>query len=268
MPDATVSVTPEQIAFFRAEGYLAVPQCLSTPAELAAMCRVYDRLFAARVGWEEGNAFDLAGTDEGKANLPQILGPSRYAPELRETLYFANARHIARQLLGPEADGGGDHAILKPARHGAETPWHQDEAYWDPGIDYTSLSVWIPLQEATPENGCMVFVPRTHTLEVLPHHTVGHDPRIHALELDNLDQMADLLATAVSCPLPAGGATFHYSRTFHYTGPNVSDSPRRAHVIGFGLPGKPRQTFRRFAWNETKQTAREARRREFEARSK
>jgi hypothetical protein len=261
----TVSVTPEQIAFFRREGYLAIGSSLSTPAELAAVRQTYDRLFAERAGWAEGNAFDLAGTDQGAANLPQILGPSRYAPELRQTLYWANARHIAALLLGGDGGDGGDHAICKPARGGSATPWHQDEAYWDPGLDYTSLSVWIPLQDATPDNGCMVFVPGTHTLEVLPHHTLGHDPRIHALELDHLEQYADLLGCAVTCPLPAGGATFHYSRTFHYTGPNLSDEPRRAHVLGFGRPPQPRHDGRRFPWNEAKQTARGARRRAFEA---
>lgn len=262
MPEPTVSATPAEIACYREHGYVAIPRSLSTPDELARVREIYDRLFAEMRGWEEGNAFDLAGTDDGgPANLPQILGPSRYAPELRETLYWANARHIAAQLLGGDCGTGGDHAILKPARYGAETPWHQDEAYWDPATDYTSLSVWIPLQEATPENGCMVFVPDTHRLEVLPHHTLGHDPRIHALELDGLETMGDLLATAVTCPLPAGGATFHASRTFHYTGPNRSDGPRRAHVLGFGLPTTPRTDGRRFPWNESKRTAREERRR-------
>ncbi|MCC7493074.1 MAG: phytanoyl-CoA dioxygenase family protein [Fimbriimonadaceae bacterium] len=265
MPQPTVSVTPEQVEFFRREGYLAVGG-LSTPAELARTAAVYDRLFEERRGWEEGNAFDLAGTDDdAAAALPQILGPSRYAPELRDTLYWANAHQIARQLLGPECQMGGDHAILKPATHGAATPWHQDEAYWNPALDYHSLSVWVPLQDAPIANGCLWFIPRTHTLPVLPHHTVNHDPRIHALEVDPSPQFEALLAQAVACPLTAGAATFHYSRTFHYAGPNHTGGVRRAHILGFSTPATPRTDGRRFPWNETKQTAREARRREFEA---
>src|SRR5687767_1359692 len=107
------------------------------------MREIYDRLFERRAGREEGNQFDLAGTDEDdkEASLPQILGPSNYAPELKAAQARVNALHIARQLLGPEADGGGDHAILKPALVGAETPWHQDEAYWDSATEYNSISI-------------------------------------------------------------------------------------------------------------------------------
>ena len=269
MVEPTVTISADEVAFFHREGYLAVTQSLSTPDELAMVRDIYDRLFREMAGWEQGSAFDLAGTDEnGEANLPQILGPSKFAPELRETLYYANAYAIAQQLLGPECQMGGDHAILKPPRKGSPAPWHQDEAYWNPDLEYHSLSVWVPLQEATLENGCMQFVPGTQHVDVLPHHTMNNDPRIHALELDDLDQMADQLAKAVPCPLPAGGATFHTSRTFHYTGPNKSDAPRRAHILGFSTPGRPWSGPKRdFYWNSSKQTAREARRKEFESKA-
>ena len=48
--------------------------------------------------------------------------------------------------------------------------------------DSFSRAIWIPLQAATLENGCMQFVPGTHRQEVLPHHLIGNDPRIIALE--------------------------------------------------------------------------------------
>ena len=253
---ATVTITPEQIGFFHRNGYLAI-EAITTPDEVAFVRGVYDRLFATRAGRDEGNQFDLAGTDEEgrEAALPQLLNPVKYAPELRDTLLRANARAIARQLLGEGIADMGEHAILKPARHGAPTPWHQDEAYWNPALDYQSLSVWIPLQEATLENGCMQFVPGTHRWEVQPHHSINHDPRVHGLEID---QQPDLSQVAI-CPLPAGGATFHLSRTLHYTAPNLSNLPRRAYILGFGLPPQPRQAPRDFYWNAQKKTARQER---------
>ena len=45
-------------------------------------------------------------------------------------------------------------------------------------------------------------------------------------------------------------ATIHHNRTLHYAGPNVSDIPRRAYILGFGVPATPRATPRRFPWNE------------------
>lgn len=258
MISPTIELTAEQIDFYHREGYLALDS-ITTQDEVAWMREIYDRLFAARAGREEGNQFDLAGSDEeGKeAALPQILSPSKYAPELKEGLFRINGLHIARQLLGPDATFQGEHAIFKPARYGAETPWHQDEAYWNPALNYNAFSLWIPLQPAKLENGCMQFVPRSHHWEILPHHSIGNDPRVHGLEVEGADTSA-----AVACPLPAGGATLHHNRTLHYTGPNRSDVPRRAYILGFGVPPKPSAEKRIFYWNDSKRTPREERARQ------
>lgn len=256
MREPTISLTPEQIRFYHENGYLSIPSLM--PLEETEWMRgIYDRLFQEKAGREVGDQFDLAGTDEEDqvAVLPQILGPAKYAPELMESQLWTNAAHVVKQLLGDEASFGDGHMIYKPARIGAETPWHQDEAYWDPSLDYTSLSVWVPLQEATVDNGCMWFVPGSHREGVHPHQSVGGNPKIHALEMLTPPDMA----SAIACPLPAGGATFHSSRTYHYTGANRSEIDRRAYILGGGLPATPREDNRQFPWNDIKQTARAAR---------
>jgi ectoine hydroxylase-related dioxygenase (phytanoyl-CoA dioxygenase family) len=246
----TVVLSQEQIDFYHREGYLVL-DAITTPEEVKWMRGIYDRLFETRAGREVGGQFDLGGTDEeGKeAVLPQILNPSKYAPELKDGLFRTNALAIAKQLLGPEAEASGEHAIFKPARTGAETPWHQDEAYWNPDLDYTSFSLWIPLQEATLENGCMQFVPRSHLHQVMTHHTINHDPRIHGLEADEFDT-----SNSVACPIPAGGATIHHNRILHYAGPNTSDIPRRALILIFQVKPTKRAETRDFYWNTQKQT--------------
>jgi ectoine hydroxylase-related dioxygenase (phytanoyl-CoA dioxygenase family) len=250
--NATLSLSREQVEFFEREGYLVLP-AITSPEEVAGLRDIYDRLFATQAGRAEGDHLDLSGHDEDDqpAVLPQILNPSKYAPELKDTVFRANAAVIARQLLGPEAEYLGDHAIRKAAHTEAATPWHQDEAYWDPTQEYSELSIWIPLQAATLENGCMQFVPGTHRQEVLPHHPIGNDPRIIGLEVDDPER---LTAGAVACPIPAGGATVHHSRMLHFTGPNRSDGPRRAYILTFGTPRRQRATPRRFYWQEQQQT--------------
>jgi ectoine hydroxylase-related dioxygenase (phytanoyl-CoA dioxygenase family) len=252
-----VSLTPQQIELYRREGYLTLPT-ITTPQEVAWLRGIYDRLFDQRAGRERGDQFDLGGTDdEGKpAVLPQILMPVRYAPELANGLFRTNALAIAQQLIGPECVPQGEHAILKPAGIGAPTPWHQDEAYWNSEMEYNALSIWIPLQDATLENGCMNFVPRSHLGEIVPHHTIGHDARVHGLEID--EGVADLTG-AVACPIPAGGCTIHHNRTLHYAGPNRTSEPRRAYILAFGTPPRKRAVGRDFYWNRTKQTPREQR---------
>src|SRR5690606_8524310 len=147
-------------------------------------------------------------------------------PELNDSQLLKNVAEIGRQLLGPKAVASFGHAIYKPARHGAPTPWHQDAAYWEPSFHHHSISVWVPLQVATPENGCMYFVPRSHERapDVLTHRSINNDPRIHGLEL--VPELMDHVKDAVACPLPPGGGTFHGGYTLHFTPPNHSDIPR------------------------------------------
>ena len=79
----TVVLTQDQIDFFKREGYLLL-DAIVPPAEVERMRDVYDKLFERKAGREQGEFFDLGGTDEeGKAAvLPQMMNPSRYAPEI------------------------------------------------------------------------------------------------------------------------------------------------------------------------------------------
>jgi ectoine hydroxylase-related dioxygenase (phytanoyl-CoA dioxygenase family) len=246
MYQSTITLTPDQIAFYQREGYLVLPD-LTTPAEVERLQAIYDRLFASKAGRAQGDHLDLVTTDEDEQTpvLPQILNPSKYAPELADTLLRANAEAVARQVLGPQARFSAEHAILKPPHTPAATPWHQDEAYNDPMWEYNYLNIWIPLQAATLANGCMHFVPRSHQQEVLPHQPIGNNERVIGLEVVD---PARVTQGSVTCPIPAGSATLHHGRTLHYTGPNQSDQPRRAYILMFNTPLVRRTTPRAFPW--------------------
>lgn len=257
MPEPTVKLDLSQIEFYHTNGFLFL-ESLTTEEELSWMREAYDRLFEEKVGWDEGAQFDLGGTDEeGKAaSLPQLLGPGKFEPRLKETIYRANVIAITKQLLGDEADFRGDHMILKPAEYGAPTPWHQDEAYWNPALEYCTTNFWMPLQDATVDSGCLWFIPGSHRWEILEHRSIGGDVRVHGLEL--VEGQVDT-SVAVACPIPAGGVTIHANRTLHYAGPNQTDQPRRAYIQGGGLEARKRATPRRFPWEEAKKTARQER---------
>ena len=141
----TVSLTQAQIDSYHRDGFLAIDS-LTSLEEVAHLREIYDRIFRERAGRDEGNEFDLAGTDEeGKqATLPQILNPAKYAPELNDSQLLINAHHCIRQLFNTDAASCGfAHAIFKPARIGAETPWHQDAAYWGSEWISRSISIWV-----------------------------------------------------------------------------------------------------------------------------
>ncbi len=236
-------LTDEQVAAYHRYGYLSLP-AIAGPEEVIALQGIYDELFRAGSEVADADRFELAGTG-GEELLPQIVNPHEYAPELLRTGAYDRACRFASQLLGEGAAPAGTHAIRKPARHGAETPWHQDEAYWAPDQRHWALSIWVPLQEATLANGCMQFLPGSHRDGVAPHRLITAEA--HGLVLaDQVDT-----SEAVVCELGPGGATIHDSQTIHYTGPNTSDQPRRALIMAFGHPAEPRSNPRQFPWRRS-----------------
>jgi hypothetical protein len=220
-----VLLTQEQIEAFEREGFTHVER-ITTDEELEWLAPIYAELFAGQ-GAFPGGYFDLARPydSDGDDLVPQVLFPEHRFPELLSTTAVRNASNIASQLLGLPVDQvrSWGHMILKPPRVGGELPWHQDEAYWEPGLQYRALGCWVPLDPATVESGCMHFVPGSHRGDVRPHRHLDDDPSVHGLVTDGVD---DGLGVAV--PLVPGGATFHHCRTLHRTTPNVSERPRRA----------------------------------------
>ena len=249
----TVQITDEDVAHFKTKGWLRM-DAITTPDEVERLRGIFDRLFEERAGWERGRSFDMVGNDarEQKPRLAQILRPTDFAPELNDIAFRANAMEIARRLLGPGTEPWFEHAILKPARDGAATPWHQDEAHrYDAEVAYEQLSIWMPLQPATEENGCISYITGSHQGPVLEHRPLGGDPRKPALEcIGNFDP-----ALAEPCPLPPGGAAIHHGRTIHGAGANATDAPRRAYILAFRGPMRPVPGGKLHPWNEGKRTA-------------
>ena len=256
-PAPTINLTQNQIDFFNREGFIPIEQ-LTSLEEVAWLRGIYDRLFEQRAGWDRGDQFDLGGVDDATKQpvLPQILNPTAYAPELANSQLLANGKRVMEQLLGsPDATCAIAHLIYKPAVIGAATPWHQDAAYWSPVNEPRTLSIWVPLQEATLENGCMQFVPKSHEAKTIyRHQSINNDPRIHGLEF-HPDEI-HLIQKPVACPLGPGGATVHGGYMFHYTGPNKSQVPRRALIMMGGLPPVKRPVPIDMPWITEKKTLR------------
>lgn len=192
----------------------------------------YDSLFD-----DPSKIKQLAGKDEqGRAALPQILAPSKAMPEFLEQPYLSRLEAIAKFILGPEAKFRNDHMILKPAGHGAPTPWHQDQAYHTPDTYTTSINFWLPLEGATVAGGTMQYVRHSHRGTMLPHRYLIPGDSQSALVADNQDYWMEN-ADALDCP--AGSVLLHHSYCLHYAGPNRTNVPRRAYIAVFATPARP-----------------------------
>ena len=212
---------------FAERGFTKVDQ-ITSDEEIAWLQDVYDAFFDG----DELGAYVVRDVmtrlDEQRGvRVSQIIRPESYLPELKETQFWKNSRRLGAELLGlslSEMDGWG-HMVRKAPRDDERLAYHQDEAFWDPTYDYHSLGVWMPLDPATVESGCMNLVPGSHKNGIVPHKLGRDDPAVTYIEAVQQEQ-----PQAVPHPIPIGGASFHHCRTIHGSGPNVSDHVRRAYI--------------------------------------
>lgn len=77
-------------------------------------------------------------------------------------------------IVGPEIVASSVYRIRPkmPGFEQTEVPWHQDSGYFMSHCDSQMIvTCWVPLVDATIENGCLWVQPKTHTNGIITHHT-------------------------------------------------------------------------------------------------
>lgn len=116
------------------------------------------------------------------------------------------------QLVGPEIIGSSVYRVRPkvPDYDRGEVPWHQDSGYLLPHCDGSlTLTCWIPLVDATRENGCLHVIPGAHRNGIIRHYTGGHG---NFLEIAPEDLPAP---EPVCCEMSAGDVLFMTNLTPH-----------------------------------------------------
>jgi len=114
-----------------------------------------------------------------------------YIPHLIEIdwSWLGYAQHpaildVVERILGPDIVVWGSALFCKRATGGKATPWHQDGQYW-PIRPLATVTVWIAIDPATPENGCLRVIPGSHNdAELYRHHVNDADDVVLNQELD------------------------------------------------------------------------------------
>jgi phytanoyl-CoA hydroxylase len=220
-------ISQSQIDFFNQNGYLLVENLL-TPDEVETYRNLYEDFLSNKIDIAKYRG-DLAGQTDaaGKAveRITQIMVPSRVVPALLEQPLHQKSLSIARQLLGDDLALDFDMLINKAPHTNAPTPWHQDCAYWISMPDIRATSCWVALDEATKENGCMWYVPKSHLIPIRPHQPSAKGGGALQCEA-NEDE-------AVAMEIKPGSCVFHHGGTLHYSRGNTTDKHRRAFITNF-----------------------------------
>lgn len=250
--EAFEDVGPAEVTRFQEDGYLVVRRAFGPDTVRQALAGILD-LVAGRVPGFRGIQFEARGKGAADGLLPEeqqdhvrklwLFCP--HEPRLRAlaedpALLAVVARLMATGRASREAPGGDappllfqDQAMLKPPLGGREKPWHQDNAYFNVPPDTPVVGVWIALDPATPENGCMHVIPGSQR----------EGPVVHFSRRDW--QICDAqVATArdVMVPLCPGGCLFFHGLLHHGTPANNSPQRRRALQFHYRPAGTPATT--------------------------
>ena len=223
------ALTDAHIAQYHEQGYLVVHDAF-TPDEVQQALAGLVHLIGGGNPNFRGIQFEAAAKD-----VLDTLTAEQRQDAVRKLMWFAEfdarldamAHHpklmsVVGRLLSDVAITPPvlfqDQALLKPPRLGREKPWHQDKAYFNMDKREPVVGVWVALDEATLDNGCMHLLPE-----------LGREPIVHFQRRDW--QVCDTLVLGKQCiaaPLKPGGLLLFDGLLVHGTPHNSSSQRRRA----------------------------------------
>lgn len=218
-------VTEEQASAYDRDGYFVLPGVIEGAA-LDAVTAAIDPIETATVDRvrAEGGKVSIIDVDvitftAKLAHRDPVLGAFAIGP------LFAG---LCADLVGPVATLWWDQAVYKKPEAPKEFPWHQDNGYGHVRPE-AYLTCWIPLVDATVDNGCPWVMPGVHRQGTLVHEWTEagfqclRDPR-----------------GAVPVPARRGDIVVFSSLTPHRTGPNLTGAVRKAYILQYCQAGARR----------------------------
>ncbi len=199
-------LTHEQLAAFNRDGYLkGIP--IFDKDEVAEHRHWFDALLA-RVVAEGGSSYSISAAHLKYGRVYDLLTHPRIVVYVKD-------------LLGENLIGWGSHYFCKLPRDGQRVTWHQDAIYW-PLTPSKTVTVWLAIDDADPENACMRFIPGSHLRGPLPH-LPSDDGENNVLDHTVVDP--ESFGQPVDDALKAGEISLHSDLLLH--GSEANDSDRR-----------------------------------------
>ncbi|MCB8933818.1 MAG: phytanoyl-CoA dioxygenase family protein [Fimbriimonadaceae bacterium] len=221
-------LSEEQVAFFHENGYLTGVRVLTDAQVEALREQLAPLMVSGHEGEELWHEYHSNESTNPDTVLFHALGAWRIQPGFHDALWNPRFAVPAAQLLGGRVRFWHDQLFCKPVRHGGVVAWHQDYSYWTRTKPMAHLTCWIGLDDATRDNGCLAYIPRSHEWELLP--VTGLAGDMDAIQTV-LSEEQKAAFHPVYAELRAGEAAFHHPLLVHGSYENRTDRPRRAMVI-------------------------------------
>lgn len=203
-----------QVEDYNAKGYVRRLE-IYTPSEIADIRAYFDRLLEKTIA-SGGNSYSISTAHMKYGRVYDILTNPK-------TVDFVS------DLLGDDVVAWGSHFFCKMPGDGRAVAWHQDASYW-PLTPSHAVTVWLAIDDADLENGCMKFIAGSHHSGHLTYRR--STPEEHNV-LDQTVDNAESFGEIVVDDLKAGQASIHNDLLLHGSEPNMSTRRRCALTLRY-----------------------------------
>ena len=209
-------ISDREVSKYHEAGFVQIKQMLnSEEVSLLGRAARYDRVL-------DEHSFKKSDGEGGTVRLSLWNHPT-------DTIYGMVARSesivaSAEKLLDGEVYHYHSKMIMKDAKVGGAWTWHQDYGYWyQNGVLFPLLtSVYIAVDPATKENGCLQVIHGSHRLGRIEHTLTGDQAGADVERVGEILKRLDL----VYVEMESGDALFFHANLLHRSDQNRSENPR------------------------------------------
>lgn len=217
-----------EISIFRRLGHLTVGDVLNAGdvAEAIADVEAWSREFLEQLESDQRRWYLEDGGQHSM--LRKLDNPAWNRPFFQALAKSRTLVTAVEQLIGPGVSVFFSQVFCKPPEVGGPKPVHQDNFYFGPGDSDATLTVWIALDDATVENGCLFYGDTSNHGPVFEHVAPPDEPYNLQVAPEHVNKYE-----MTAAPVPAGGISFHHGNTWHQSSANTSPRARRAVVFHY-----------------------------------
>jgi ectoine hydroxylase-related dioxygenase (phytanoyl-CoA dioxygenase family) len=227
-------LTEEQVHYYRENGFVVIDDFLS-PAELEAWRQAVLKAVDARAGKKMPGKDIKLGEDDGINKdagyfakvFDQLINLWQTDTGVRRLMLDERIGAMAAKLAGVEGIRIWHDQALFKRPWANPTAWHLDTPFWS-FSDRKALSIWVALDDATLENGCLYFIPGTCHKTTFDNCDIGKN-------MDGIFEVYPEFAklASVAAPMKAGSCSFHNGLTIHGANANMTPGFRRAMTCAY-----------------------------------
>jgi phytanoyl-CoA hydroxylase len=227
-------LTEEQIEYYQTNGFIVIEDFLS-PDELQHWRSAVMEAVNERGGRKMPDKDLKIGEDDGINEdadyfgkvFDQLLNLWQTNNKVKEIMFNEHIGEMAARLAGVEGIRIWHDQALFKRPWANPTAWHLDTPFWS-FADKKAISIWVALDDATLENGCLYFIPGSFKETTYEFKAIGK----------NMDAVFEVYPQfAKTAPfvakMKAGSCSFHNGLTIHGAGPNMTPGFRRAMTCAY-----------------------------------